>query len=341
MENTSKILSVASSITRVASKQTYYTIRFLADRGRVENAYRAYAYFRWVDDLLDADADKGPILINGKEFDQNAFLERQKRLLEESNDWRTPSDVNAQERMLVDLVQSNTSRSSGLQAYLRYMMLVMDFDVRRRGRLISQAELKDYTNWLAIAVTECLSYFIGNGIYAPRDEKRYLAVSAAHIAHMLRDTYIDTSLGYFNIPREVLETNHIGIKDLTSPAYRVWVKSRVQLARQYFEAGKEYFLGVPNTRLRLAVFAYIARFEWLLDTVEKEGFLLRPGYPDRKSIRAGLKMGWSVISTIMNSRAGGATIQPVISKRQGRVSTRDGSLNESAMDIDKGEWRNT
>jgi hypothetical protein len=45
---------LAASITWAASKQTFYTIRFLADRGRVRDAYRAYAYFRWVDDRLDA-----------------------------------------------------------------------------------------------------------------------------------------------------------------------------------------------------------------------------------------------------------------------------------------------
>ena len=47
--------TIAASITKAASKQTYYTIRFLADRERVADAYRAYAYFRWVDDRLDAE----------------------------------------------------------------------------------------------------------------------------------------------------------------------------------------------------------------------------------------------------------------------------------------------
>src|SRR5512137_1215090 len=51
--------SPASSITKSASKQTYYTIRFLVDRERVDDAYRAYGYFRWVDDILDADSGSG------------------------------------------------------------------------------------------------------------------------------------------------------------------------------------------------------------------------------------------------------------------------------------------
>ena len=92
-----------------------------------------------------------------------------------------------------------------MEIYLRHMMRVMDFDVRRRGRLVTEGELSEYTRWLAIAVTEAMHYFIGNGASAPaNDPTRYMAVSGAHILHMLRDTYVDLRAGYFNIPGEVL-----------------------------------------------------------------------------------------------------------------------------------------
>jgi hypothetical protein len=55
-----KITTPAASITKVASKQTYYTIRLLVDRERVEDAYRAYGYFRWVDDTLNAVSGSDP-----------------------------------------------------------------------------------------------------------------------------------------------------------------------------------------------------------------------------------------------------------------------------------------
>lgn len=61
------------SITKAASKQTYYMIRFLVDRDRVSDAYRAYAYFRWVDDCLDEQ-----LLAQA---DQIAFAERQQALV--------------------------------------------------------------------------------------------------------------------------------------------------------------------------------------------------------------------------------------------------------------------
>ncbi|MGA8393069.1 MAG: hypothetical protein WB775_13160, partial [Burkholderiaceae bacterium] len=42
---------------------------------------------------------------------------------------------------------------------------------------------------VATAVTEALHTFIGHNQDTPRDETRYLAATAAHITHMLRDTF--------------------------------------------------------------------------------------------------------------------------------------------------------
>jgi phytoene/squalene synthetase len=302
--------NLASSITKAASKQTYYTIRFLVDRERIEDAYRAYAYFRWVDDILDADS--------GSDSDRRAFLQRQKSLLESCYRGESPRDVDMQENMLVELVQHDHEKNSGLKAYLYNMMLVMDFDVRRRGRLISQAELGDYTRWLAIAVTEALHYFIGHDDFSPHDATRYLAVSAAHIVHMLRDTADDMRVGYYNIQCEVLNANHIWTQDVKSEAFHAWVKSRVQLAREYFDAGKEYLARVQNLRCRLAGFAYISRFEWVLDTIEREGYRLRPQYNERKGLGTRLQMGWLTISSLFNLRETGTIFQPVIPHPSGK-----------------------
>jgi phytoene/squalene synthetase len=311
------ITSPASSITKAASKQTFTTIRFLVDRDRVEDAYRAYAYFRWVDDTLDADP--GAVLSEVEASGRRAFLERQKSLLESCYRGETPREVNIQEKLLVELVRGDTEKNSGLETYLRNMMLVMDFDAQRRGKWVSQIELSEYTLWLAMAVTEAMHYFIGHGDYSPRDEGRYLAVSAAHITHMLRDTYGDVQAGYYNIPREVLEAHQIWPQEVQSEAYRAWVKSRVLLAREYFEAGRDYLAQVQNRRCRLAGFAYTARFEWLLDTVEREGYALRPQYSERRSLRTGARMGWQAISSMINLRGTATLPQPVVSHRMGKL----------------------
>lgn len=308
--------SLAAAITKAASKQTYYTIRYLVDRDRVEDAYRAYAYFRWVDDVLDAASDGGPVLSEAEACERRAFLERQKSLLESCYRGEAPEDASPQEKMLVELADCDSEKNSGLRAYLRNLMQVMDFDMKRRGRLISQVELNEYTRWLAIAVTEAIHYFIGHGEFAPRDETRYRAVSGAHIVHMLRDTFDDVQDGYYNIPREVLEANHIGPEDVHSPAYRAWVKGRVELAQQDFEAGHFYFRRVQNPRHRLAGVSYMARFETLVETFEREDFRLRPEYPERKSLGAGLRMSRLAIAAMLGVRGDTRLPGPIDSQRQ-------------------------
>jgi phytoene/squalene synthetase len=283
----------ASELTKAASKQTYYTIRFLVDRPRMEDAYRAYAYFRWVDDILDGDAPSEFVASDAR---RRWFVDRQRSLLDRCLRGNAPLHANLHEAMLVELVQHAGVADSGLEAYLRNMMRVMEFDVRRRGQLISQGELNDYTGWLATAVTEAMHYFIGNGADAPRDETRYLAVSGAHIVHMLRDIHADVRAGYFNVPRELLEASSIGPADVHSDAYRAWVADRVRLARTCFESGRAYFAQVEEPRHRLAGLAYMARFEWLTETLEREGYQLRPRYDERRSLAIGFRMGRQAIS---------------------------------------------
>jgi phytoene/squalene synthetase len=285
---------LAAGITEGASKQTYYTIKYLVDRGRTADAYRAYAYFRWVDDTLDQE--------NDVDFNRLAFLERQKSLVDCSLWGVQPCAQTAEEQILVDLLRGEHDNNSGLLAYVRNMMAVMTFDAYRRGQFITQAELTEYERLLATAVTEALHYFIGHNQYSPQDETRYLAPMAAHITHMLRDTFEDIEAGYYNVPRELLAAHDISPVDVEHEAYRNWVKERVELARHYFDVGRDYLLGVENGRCRLAGYAYIARFEGVLDTIEQDGYLLKPDYPGSKKLAAATRTGWSTITSAYQRR---------------------------------------
>jgi len=179
-------------------------------------------------------------------------------------------------------------------------MALRIFDGERRGQVIMQAELNEYSRLLASAVTEALYYFIGRNPAAPPSEARYLAVTAAHITHMLRDAWEDAEAGYFNIPHEYLQVHACSPVEIGAPAYREWVRERVQLARRYFRAGREYLAKAPNLRCRLAGFAYTARFEWMLAAIERDHYCLRAEYPERKSLYAGL---WMIGTTLRSMTA--------------------------------------
>ncbi|MCA9924775.1 MAG: squalene/phytoene synthase family protein [Anaerolineales bacterium] len=283
---------LASSITQASSKQSYYTVRCLVDRTRIDDAYRAYAYFRWVDDNLDETRQNKESRI--------AFANQQTALINHCYHGNWPQRILPEEQMLVNLIRRNNEQSSGLRIYIENMMAVMQFDAERKGRLISQSELDNYAYLLATAVTEALHYFIGNGRYAPGNETRYLAATGAHIAHMLRDTVLDVANGYYNIPGEYLAAHNLQPWDIGSEAYRMWVKQRVELARTYFQTGKQYLAQVEHTRCRIAGYAYIARFETVLDLIEKDNYFLRVDYPERKRASAFLKMGWSALTGALN-----------------------------------------
>src|SRR5262245_28465508 len=188
--------ALAATITRTASKQTYYTIRCLVDTGLVQDAYRAYAYFRWLDDWLD----QAP----RPRTERLAFVKRQRALMDGCAHSDPLADLTPEECLLADLIQRDTEKNSGLQAYIRNMMAVMAFDADRRGQFISHGELNHYTRSLAVAVTEALHHFIGHNCASPHGQIRYTAVTGAHITHMLRDALEDANLGYYNIPSELI-----------------------------------------------------------------------------------------------------------------------------------------
>lgn len=282
---------LAAAITRAASTQTYLTIRFLVDRERIPDAYRAYAYFRWLDDCLDAETGAQP--------ERLEFVHRQQSLLDALYRGETVQVDTMQEMMLVDLVRHDPEKNSGLQSYLRNMMAVMRFDVERRGRLISQSELTGYTQRLATAVTDALLFFIGHDCTAPKSDTRYLAVRGAHVVHLLRDMQEDAAVGYFNIPRETLEAYDIAMQDVDHPAYRKWVRDRVDLASVYFNQGREFIGQVKNARCRLAGFAYIARFEWMAHIIKCDGYRLRAEYPERKTLGTGLWVAWKTLVSLL------------------------------------------
>src|SRR5574341_1736877 len=207
----------APSITRAASQQTYYTIGLLADQDRVADAYRAYAYFRWVDDTLDQGGLGEP--------ERKAFVKRQAAIIDGCYRGEPISPLSEEEHLLAQLIERDPRPGSGLWLYICQMMAVMDFDAKRRGRLISSHELERYTHWLAVGVTEAMHYFIGHEAWSPQDGTRYLAVKGAHITHMLRDTVEDVASGYINIPKEYLDAYGLDLRDTASEAFRRWVRS--------------------------------------------------------------------------------------------------------------------
>lgn len=287
--------NLAHAITRNSSTQSYTIACLLADKDLRDDCLRAYAYFRWADDEIDVAAATAAERI--------AFIQRQKCLVDALYRGERPADLVPEEEMVADLIANDRGDSSGLQSFIRNFITVLEFDAGRKGRLISQAELIWYSHCLGKAVTDAIQYFIGNDQPHPNSPDRYLAATAAHITHMLRDMSDDLAEGFFNVPREWQEThnlnltaNNIGSVDLNDPSLRAWVRNQVELARADFRVGKRYLDELNVLRCKIAGYWYCARFECVLDVIESDDYVLRPRYDQPGKLSAPLKMGWLALS---------------------------------------------
>ena len=273
---------LARSITWASSKQSYLTARLLADQDLADDCLRAYAYFRWADDMID-------LSLSG-EAPRTVFIERQKALIDALYRGERPNGLSPEEAMLADLIAHDRAPESGLGSFIRNFMVVIEFDAHRQGRLVSRAELQTYTTCLATAVMDGLQYFIGNSQTYPRTHNRALAVTGAHITHMLRDMCEDLPVGLVNISTEYLEAHSIPVIELNSEPLRLWVQEQVALARACFREGKTYIDSLDILRCKLAGVWYCARFECVLDLIERDGFRLRAEYPERHGLKVWLEM---------------------------------------------------
>ena len=273
---------LARRITWASSKQTYLTAVLLADRDLVDDCLRAYAYFRWADDMIDL----GQLDLAGR----SAFIRRQTSLIDQLYRREVVEDLCPEELMLAELIAHDCAKNSGLHSFITNFMAVIAFDADRQGRSITREELSSYTNNLATAVMDGIQYFIGNGQPYPKTCDRTMAVTGAHIAHMLRDTQEDLSAGILNAPREFLGTCGGGLYVMDRARFPVWVQQRVEQARACFQAGHTYIDSLDVLRCKLAGSWYCARFECILDAIERDGYQLREDYPERHCLHAWMKM---------------------------------------------------
>ena len=89
--------------------------------------------------------------------------------------------------------------------------------------------------------------------------------------------------GFINIPREYLETYDLTPESVKAEPFRHWVRQRVEIARDYFQEGKRYFDQLEVLRCKIVGYWYCARFEAVLNAIERDGYVLREEYDERKS----------------------------------------------------------
>jgi phytoene/squalene synthetase len=284
----SSTAELARTITKENSLQSYYTTRLLVDKDLEDDCFRAYAYFRWVDDVID---------VKSESVDERLlFIQRQKELINRFYRDEVVDNLAEEEEIVAHLIRHDRGENSGLQSFIRNFLAILEFDAYRKGQVINEDELNWYSSCLGKSITDAIQYFIRNGHQYPEAENRYSAATAAHITHVLRDMKKDLGEGFINIPAEYLDANGLLPGELSDDQLRAWIRVRVTLAREYFQAGKLYLDSLDILRCKIAGYWYCTRFEVILDCIERDGFTLREEYDEQRKFQTLLKMAWIGIS---------------------------------------------
>lgn len=283
--------SLAETITRNSSIQTYVTIKFFVDKLLVNDCFKAYAYFRWLDDEIDIRRRTRKSRIG--------FIKNQKIIIQKSYLGKMPAILSPHEKLIAELILTNPDKKSKLGSFILNFFRIIEFDAYRKNSLVSQKELMWYSKTLSMAVTDGIEYFVNHNFNYPRSDDHYRAGIAAHIIHMLRDYREDIDEGFINIPKEYLQKHQIQPGDLHSASFRDWVKDQTSLARNNLRLGKQYISMLPVLKGKIVAYLYCARFEMFLNIFEKDGLNLRRHYSCKSNLINYLRVIWITIQVVI------------------------------------------
>ena len=147
---------LARSITRASSKQTYYTARLLVDKYLVNDFYRAYAYFRWADDIIDVSSQSNDHCI--------PFIKRQRKLIDCLYRNEQLDNLTPEEEIIADLI-THLLRDMLLDTADGFINIPREY-LETHGISPENVDIPPVRAWVQNRVDQARQYFL--------EGKRYL-----------------------------------------------------------------------------------------------------------------------------------------------------------------------
>ena len=129
---------LARSITRSGSKLTFMIANLLVDRHLRADCYRAYAYLRWADDVIDDSSTSRE--------ERLVFVRRQQNLVRRLFLGQPLRGLSREEQIIEDLIRHDQGTNSNLRAFILGFLNLLEFDAFRKDQLISEKQLTWYSD---------------------------------------------------------------------------------------------------------------------------------------------------------------------------------------------------
>ncbi len=254
-------VNTAESITRKSTHFGYLLCKTFFKAETTLPLFQAYAYFRWLDDLVDQSNDSKESLAS--------FMIRQKNLVTSWYNDESPQVSNLYETFIRETISHDKANELQLHSMIENFIEAIAWDVSRRYSIVSKHELGIYSLRLGRSYAEGLLFGLGMKSNNPNyDIALDKCGSAAHIAHTLRDLSIDLNLGYINISCEDMKLFDIDPLDPTLHGIGKWVAFSVEKAEALFSEGKIYQKTFPTIKSRIVFDIVCSRYLSVLRRVK-------------------------------------------------------------------------
>jgi phytoene/squalene synthetase len=227
-------------------KRLSYRVLFGADW---RYSLLGYAYLRCVDDIVDSAEDPKvslELMAEQREFIDKAYGGT---LVEE--------EVIAPARYGLAFFAWDRENGAPLRPHFEAFLDTMEFDIRRRHKVPSAAELDNYVLTTGHAFLRCMVYFATGKQELP-DSCLDLGSCAYLCADALMDLEEDLEVGLINFSDEIVAKYHI---DLESPyeGLERWKPVRVAEILEFFDQARATIPSIGSLPMRILYRHFLAR----------------------------------------------------------------------------------
>lgn len=228
------------------TKRLFYKLFFGPDW---RYALWSYAYLRCVDDVVDAESKVEQSL---------ELVAAQKEFIQEVYDGRNDGhDLDAPARYGYPFFAWDRDNGAPLRAHVEAVLNTIDFDLRRRERVLSEAELDAYMLEIGRPFFRYVAYFASGTAEVPLacldpGSRAYLYADA------LMDLEEDLAVGLINVPAEAIAEYSIDLEN-PGPGLERWRPVRIDEVLGYFREAQTSVDRIENRKVRLLYRFYLAR----------------------------------------------------------------------------------
>ena len=228
------------------AKKLSYALLFGADW---RYSMLGYAYLRCFDDIIDAEKDEATSL---------ELMAEQRRFMDAAYEGASEQgEVGVPARYGLPFFAWDRERGAPLRAQFEAFLDTMEFDIARRGRVLSTAEIDGYVLKTGYAFLRCLAYFATGKPELP-DPCLDLGSRAYLHADALMDLEEDLAVGLINIPRGVIEEYAIDLEKPEAGLER-WRAVRIGEVLEYFRQARTTIPLIDGLSLKVLYWHYWRR----------------------------------------------------------------------------------